>query len=225
MTRRDRRVALTFDDGPGPTTAHILDVLEHHGVVATFFVVGSRVAGRGDVLQRMVRLGCEIGNHTYSHRRLEELTKAEIADELQRTSDVVQDVASVRPAVMRPPFGRDGLRAAGVANRLGMTTAMYTVSVHDWDAKPSSEIERLVLETVRPDGVVLLHDAGPDQDDRETTAEALRGIVPALQTAGYRFVTITELLRVSRRARRRVVPHRRSPVRIAVSRLRGRVRA
>ena len=80
-------IALTFDDGPYPNvTTHILDVLEEHDVCATFFVLGSRVAGREDVLLRMESLGCEIGNHTYSHADLTQLSAAQCAEEINKTN-------------------------------------------------------------------------------------------------------------------------------------------
>ena len=173
-----------------------------NSAVATFFVVGSHVRGSEDVLRRMIGIGCEVGNHTFSHPSLNELTEEQIEYELRRTSEIIELATSKRPDLMRPPFGRDALRAADVGRQLGMTTAMYTVSVHDWDGKASKEIARRVLDGVQRDGIVLLHDAGPDGTDRGPTVEALAIILPALRADGYKLLTVGDLLRQAARAAR-----------------------
>lgn len=99
-------IALTFDDGPYPkVTGHILDVLEKNGVCATFFVLGSRIEGREDVLTRIDELGCEIGNHSFSHADLTRLSKADCQRELSDTDAEIRRVTGHEASVVRPRMG------------------------------------------------------------------------------------------------------------------------
>lgn len=99
-------IALTFDDGPYPkVTGHILDVLEKNGVCATFFVLGSRIEGHEDMLTRMDELGCEIGNHSFSHADLTRLSKADCQRELSDTDAEIRRVTGHEASVVRPRMG------------------------------------------------------------------------------------------------------------------------
>ena len=98
-------VALTFDDGPVPETAEVVDVLAERGVRATFFVIGQQAKRYPEVLQRATRAGDEIGNHSWSHINLRSADAATVAKQLDRTSDVIEAATGVRPATMRPPYG------------------------------------------------------------------------------------------------------------------------
>ncbi len=98
-------VALTFDDGPVPETAEVVDVLAERGVRATFFVIGQQAKRYPEVLQRAIRAGDEIGNHSWSHINLRSADAATVAKQLDRTSDVIEAATGVRPATMRPPYG------------------------------------------------------------------------------------------------------------------------
>src|SRR5262249_28532005 len=112
--RRDRpEVALTFDDGPlRPYTGQVLDVLERYGVVATFFCVGMNAGGYGEYLTRMRLSGHRIGNHTWSHPFLPELSRPQVVEQVHRTSEALlaasgatEDDATAVPLLLRPPYG------------------------------------------------------------------------------------------------------------------------
>jgi len=106
QTNEGPMIALTFDDGPYPeVTAAILDALEQYGVKATFFVLGSRVKGQEEMLKRMEELGCEIGNHTWSHADLTGLSAAQCISEIEKTNEEFKRVLGHGAAVVRPPFG------------------------------------------------------------------------------------------------------------------------
>ncbi len=179
-------LALTFDDGPYPkVTTHILDILEKHGVCATFFVLGSRVEGREEVLRRMEALGCEIGNHTYSHADLTQLSAAQIADEINRTNAEFERVLGHPAAVVRPPYG---YLNASVRNNISYPLVTWTVDTNDWKPRNAAELAAAVVKEAEEGSVILMH------DQQASTAEAMDAIIPALVEKGFRFVTVSELI-------------------------------
>ena len=181
-------IALTFDDGPYPkVTAHILDVLEKHGVSATFVVLGSRVAGREELLLRMEALGCEIGNHTFSHADLTSLSKEQIEKEIADTNAEFKRVLGHGAAVVRPPYGRynDSVRSV-----IAYPLILWTVDTNDWRPRNAEELASAVIGEAEAGSVILMH------DQQESTAAAMDAIIPALIEKGFRFVTVSELLAI-----------------------------
>jgi peptidoglycan/xylan/chitin deacetylase (PgdA/CDA1 family) len=213
ITRQAKLIALTFDDGPGKFTPAVLDVLEEHRAKATFFLMGCAIEDERDVVARMARRGHEVGNHTFSHPRVGSL-EDEIHRELRSTSDLIEEIVGRPPALFRPPYGLDGLKAVPIAKALGMTTVRWSVNPKDRDGGGERRIVRSVLDASRSGAAVLLHDGG---NDREEAAAIVRVLVPELQARGYTLVTLSELLAFSQRARRQVIVTRRGPLRRAVT--------
>ena len=171
----------------------------------------------------MVSLGCEVGNHTYTHPRLSETTDAETETELRRCSAEIVRALSAAPRLMRPPYGDAGRETSTVARRLGLTTVHWSVPTRDWDASTDDVIVERVLAGARPGGVVVMHDGAAESGDRNATVAAVARIVPALIEQGYRLVTVSDLLSLDRRARREVVMTRHGPLRRAVRAARARL--
>src|SRR4051812_45175316 len=212
----ERLIALTFDDGPGDSTSPILDCLERHGATATFFVLGRQVAGREHVLRRMTELGCEIGNHTFDHPRLSQISSARAEEELTRAGEAIASATGTpAPPLMRPPYGDWSSETLEVATKLGLTIVLWSLRTRDWDARPAAEIAEAMLDEARPGAVVVLHDASEAGIDRSETARAVEAAVPRLQEQGYRLVTVSELLRMTPGVARQVVARRRGPFRRA----------
>jgi peptidoglycan/xylan/chitin deacetylase (PgdA/CDA1 family) len=210
---RKKLIALTFDDGPDEKTPDILDLLDEHQALATFFVLGRQVEGREDVLKRAVESGHELGNHSFSHPRFAELQPGEIEEELVRTSNAIQKAVGLRPRLMRPPYGLGMDRAAPVARRLGLKPVLWSINPKDWMQTEPQPITKVILDA-RPGAVVVLHDGAAHGEDRSPTVAALNNAVPALRDLGYGFVTLSTLLRRSPWATRTAVP--RGPVRRVV---------
>lgn len=222
---RSKLIALTFDDGPDEKTPEILDLLDEHGALATFFVLGRQVEGREGILRRAVDAGHELGNHSFSHPRFEELQPQEIHDELVRTSNAIEDAVSVRPRLMRPPYGLGALAASPEAARLGMKTILWSLNPKDWDQVEPHPIVEAILAGARPGAVVALHDGAARGGDRAPTVVALATAIPRLRRVGYRFVTISSLLELAPWIARTVIPRPRGRVRRAVHRGRRRLRS
>ncbi len=179
-------IALTFDDGPYPkVTGHILDVLEKNGVCATFFVLGSRIEGHEDMLTRMDELGCEIGNHSFSHADLTRLSKADCQRELSDTDAEIRRVTGHEASVVRPPYGYYNKTVMSAAER---PLILWTVDTNDWRGKAPGEIADYVIQQAKEGSVILMH------DQQTQTADAMEMIIPTLIDEGFRFVTVSELI-------------------------------
>lgn len=188
-------IALTFDDGPsGKSTGRILDVLEANGAKATFFVIGRNIAQHADVLTRANKLGCEIGNHTYDHKKLSELSGEGIARQLQKTDEAVQGILGFRPALVRAPCGRCN---QSTASRVDRPIILWSIDTRDWQyansrrgstAQNRDKIVRDVLEHAQDGDIILMHDI------YSLTADCVAQIVPKLCERGFRLVTVSEMM-------------------------------
>jgi peptidoglycan/xylan/chitin deacetylase (PgdA/CDA1 family) len=168
--------SLTFDDGPAEDTDALLDVLARHGVAATFFLVGERVAQREGIVQRLVREGHQLGNHSWNHPDLRTLPLHEVREQLIRTSDAVEAAGGVRPRVFRPPYGYTSVPIEELAESLGMRMLLWDVDTADWSC-PGVDIVADAIATAPPGAVVLLHD-GPA--DRAGTVAAVDSALSAV---------------------------------------------
>ena len=188
-------IALSFDDGPGPQTPAILDLLAELGFRATFFVLGESVEGREEILARTIAEGHEIGNHTHSHPHALRFTDDELAHDIARC----QRVLSGRPVLFRPPYGEDPVRFSRIAAERGLaTTVLWSVDPSDWLEQNPEAIASDIVEGVAAGAIVDLHDCWPRHTstaaDRTPTVEALRLALPQIAGRGLRSVTVSELL-------------------------------
>ena len=190
----DPTVALTFDDGPNPpVTDRVLDVLDRYGVAATFFCVGLHAGAHPELLARMTEAGHGIGNHTWSHPFLPDLSARELEVQLERTDEVIEAVSRSRPVrLFRPPYGSRSREVVSVlAREGGPTVALWDVDPSDWAMPGAPAIARSVLDQARPGSIVLMHDGG---GDRSQTAEALPAVIEGLLERGHRFVRVDEMI-------------------------------
>ncbi len=185
-----RRIALTFDDGPGRVTEPILEALGRHGARATFNVLGERVSGREALLRRTLAEGHEIGNHAFCHERLVGRPR-EALGQLRRTNAAIRDAAGVIPRVFRAPYGSVTRSVVLAARLAGLATVRWDVDPHDYETPGAEAIHRRVVRRVEPGSIVLLHD---DRKALDQTAVAVEWIVRDLGERGFELVTISELL-------------------------------
>jgi peptidoglycan/xylan/chitin deacetylase (PgdA/CDA1 family) len=183
-----KEIALTFDDGPRPeTTRPILDALAKRKIRATFFVVGSQVEKEPGLVRRMLNEGHEVGNHTYSHRRLDTLPLEEVRHELASTNRAFVKATGTHIHLFRPPGMRYTEDVLKVAQDMGYVTIHWNAAAQDYQRQDPAAIVRKVLKNTGQGSVVLLH-LQPD------TAVALPQILDELQAKGYRFVTVSQML-------------------------------
>lgn len=190
-------LALTFDDGPhGTLTPRLLDLLAERKVKATFYVIGRNVEAHPDIARRIVAEGHEIANHTWSHPALSGLPSARVAEELRRTHDTVLEVTGCRMTNLRPPYGAFNDKVRQVAfDGHGYDTIMWSVDPLDWKYRNSARITRELVSGAAPGAVLLCHDIHP------TTVGAMPETIGQLQSRGFQFVTVDELMRMDKSGR------------------------
>ena len=184
-------IALTFDDGPSKLTNQFLDVLEEYGAVATFYVIGEYVRNNSDTIQRAHEMGCEIANHTWSHRRLTRISNDAIRSQLKDTSDAIENAIGVRPTHMRPPWGESNANVLSVSRELGLSVVFWSVDTSDYLSITPERIYNKIIDEARDKDIVLMHDT------YERTLDALKMLLPSLVEKGYQFVTVSELMEFS----------------------------
>ena len=180
-------IAFTFDDGPGKYTDQLLTLFEENDGRASFFVLGSNVVKYPEVIKRMDELGFEIGNHSYSHAKLTELTPEYLDAEVEWTNDELNRVLGHGSALVRPPYGAVN---EAVRTSVPYPFAFWSVDTLDWQLKDSTAIADYILNTVQDGDVVLLHDI------YGFTLEAMQIVVPELKARGYQLVTFSEMMNV-----------------------------
>jgi peptidoglycan/xylan/chitin deacetylase (PgdA/CDA1 family) len=190
--RTDKVVALTFDDGPSPFTPKILDMLKAEKVPATFFVIGSQIAGNEQDLRRELDEGHAIGNHTYTHIDTSG-AGPEVAAQLDRTTAAIKKATDFTPCLFRPPYGAKSSASIALTARKGMQSVLWDVDTSDYERPASFDITQRVLSGVRPGSIVLMHDGGGPRDQ---TLGALPEVIKGLKAKGYSFVTLSKLLKV-----------------------------
>ena len=188
-------VALTFDDGPTPAaTDSILAILEREGIHATFFFTGAELSANPALGPRFVRAGHELGNHSYSHSRMVLKSPGFVRREIESTDSLIRRAGYAGTIHFRPPYGKKLVALPWYLRRTGRKTIM-------WDVEPDSyadiggSAERIVahvLQNVRPGSIIILHVMYPS---RRESLRAVPRIVRGLEERGYRFVTVSELLR------------------------------
>ncbi|MGC1381486.1 MAG: polysaccharide deacetylase family protein [Candidatus Baltobacteraceae bacterium] len=192
-SHRPRLIALTFDDGPYPIyTPMLLDMLRDLHVPATFFLIGKDAEQWPELAQRIEADGDEIADHTYSHPNLDEESPDKVREEILQGRDVLWQLThdpSVR-TLMRPPHGRYTERTLQIAQDLGYSVVLWTDDSGDWRSLTVPQIERHLVEHATAPEIVLLHSG------KLATIEALPFVVDRFRRAGYRFVTVGELLRL-----------------------------
>ena len=181
-------VALSFDDGPNNnTTPEVLDILEEHKVPASFFVIGQNInESTAKQMTRAISLGCEIQNHSLTHTFMTQLSPEQIADEVRRTDELIEQYTGIRPWLFRPPYIDHN---ESMHQTIGHTF-ICGVGCLDWEAERSAQ-QRFddLMSQVKDGDIILLHDFSGNVN----TVEALKMIIPELKKRGYALVTVSQL--------------------------------
>lgn len=194
----EKLIALTYDDGPNPsTTNRILTALENNNSVATFFVVGNRIDDGIDTIQRAINMGCEIANHTYSHKYLNEISDSARDEQINSVNDKIKSEFGVDVELLRAPGGK----YKGVTDKIDMPLIQWSIDTNDWrhkdlSSKPRTEEQRQkemddiidhVMTNVKSGDIILMHDI------YDFTADMSEILIPKLVAAGYKLVTVSEM--------------------------------
>lgn len=196
-------IALSFDDGPHPKyTVEILDILKEYNIKATFFVLGIHAEKYPEIIKRQVEEGHEIGNHSYSHIDMRKATKKQIRDEFEKTQEIIYSIANIKPKLFRPPYGNYNKDVLKIISSDDVQVVLWTFyqDSKDWSNPGVDTIVNTTLSKIQNGDIILFHDYVYKEESH--TVEALKIIIPKLLEKGYKFVTISELLNISREINR-----------------------
>lgn len=183
---KDKKVAITFDDGPCETyTECLLDGLKERNVAATFFVIGEEAQQNPQIIKRMQEEGHTIGNHTYTHVNLCELCDCEVIEQINKTNEVVEQITGEKMVFIRPPYGA---WSDALEEKTGMIAVLWDVDPRDWEIDDTGLIIERVLAQVEDGSILLFHDSS------DSSVAAALAVVDILTEKGYDFVSVDEIL-------------------------------
>lgn len=189
-----RKVVLTFDDGPHPTTTpYILDILKKRNIKAIFFVLGLQANKYPELVKRIHDEGHIVGNHTYGHKNLAAMSPTEIKKEIMKSSNLIEKITGEKPTFLRPPYGACNKKVIATVNEAGMHTVLWTVDTRDWKSKNEksilSEVDRqlAISKGNFRGGAILMHDIYP------STVRALGPVLDKLASNDYKVAAINNL--------------------------------
>ncbi|ACT03992.1 polysaccharide deacetylase family protein [Paenibacillus sp. JDR-2] len=191
-----KAVAFTFDDGPNPVyTPELLEIFAEAGGKATFYMIGEQIAAHPEVARLVHERGHEIGNHSYTHPNMTELSDEEFESELMRTEELIKQVTGARAATMRLPYLAGDERVHAMLERDGYPSiGALNMDAKDWDMPGVDHILETTRKEVRNGSILIFHDGF---GDRSQSVEAVRVLTKELTASGYRLVTVNELLRLA----------------------------
>ena len=187
-------IALTIDDGPSEYTKEIMQILKANDATATFFIIGSQVAGHDATLQELIRNGNELGNHAMHDEPSRFLNDTTLVEQIQLLEEMLNEAYAAVNAVPPPKYFRPGSgffsgRMRRMLGRLSYRLVLGSIYPHDPQIPFWRINARHILSMLQPGGIIICHDR------RSWTAPMLRKVLPEIRRRGYRVVTVTELLR------------------------------
>ena len=189
VPNRKREVALTFDDGPGPDTGKVLEILAEHDTHATFFVVGRRARRHSSAVRDMAEQGHEVANHTWSHPEPGEVSESALDKQYERNQKLITKLTGQEPRFARTRGGKFTDTTMENLTSRGLILALWTIHSNDVEPSPSPEqIVRNATGGAESGSIILLHETNPN------TILALPAILRALERKGLHPVTLSQLV-------------------------------
>lgn len=191
--KNDKVVALTFDDGPNSTSFYkVYEILKNENIKASFFLIGKYIEEQEKYVKTMYENGYEILNHSYNHVRLDKLAEEELKNELLQTEEKIEKITGKQIKIYRAPFGIFDKKQVDTALELKMIPVMWNVDARDWDSKLTvEEIVNNLKKDIAPNSIIVMH----TQKDNYKSFEVLKVIIPYLKKEGYKFETVSEIIK------------------------------
>lgn len=181
-----KKIALTFDDGPdAECTPMLLDGLAKRGVKVTFFVIGREAEAQPEIMERIVKEGHLIGNHTYNHVDIRHMTESAAKEEILKANEVIAKYTGEEPCFLRPPFGSGSSK---LEKEIEMIQVLWTIDTMDWSCQNEAKICSTVYREMKENSIILMHDEYP------ASVRAALSIIDHLLEEGYAFVTVDEIV-------------------------------
>lgn len=192
---KEKKVALTFDDGPDTVyTPQIMDILKKYNVKATFFLIGNRAQLFPDIVKRMVKEGHIVGNHSMNHANIAKLNKEKAYQEIKQAEDALYKIIGYRTILFRSPYGSLSAEQVKQIGAYKYKIIAWNVDSLDWKSLSAEQVQYNILENAKEGSIILQHSSGSAEEDLTGSVAALPEVIKILQKEGYKFVTIPELL-------------------------------
>jgi peptidoglycan/xylan/chitin deacetylase (PgdA/CDA1 family) len=190
---RNKLIALSFDDGPGLNTEEILKILDEKEVKATFFMLGSSIEKKPDLLKEVYSKGHEIANHTYNHinffKYKKEDKKEKLETELLQTQDLIKSIIDYETKLVRYPYGYSAEDALEVAEKNNYKVINWTFGI-DWKKLSKEEMLEQYLANIKSGYIFLMHDLPKNSK----VTEILPILIDEAKKKNYKFVTVSEII-------------------------------
>ncbi|MFJ7684677.1 polysaccharide deacetylase family protein [Peribacillus butanolivorans] len=181
-------VALTFDDGPSKNVNQILPLLDKYNVKATFFLIGNEIERYPEEAKKIVEAGHQIGNHTYSHKRMVFKSSSYIKEEIEKTDKLIQNFGYKGEIDVRPPNGKKLVGLPYYLNKNDRDTITWNIEPDSYYTSAADKVN-YVEDHIKPGSIILMH---PMYDDTGKELQAIEGVLKLLSNEGYTFVTVNE---------------------------------
>lgn len=193
ISTSQKAIAITFDDGPNAVyTPQVLEIFSEAKGKATFFMIGEQMKNHPEIVKQVADDGHEIGNHTYTHPKLSQLSKAECLAEIEQTEKLIEELAGQKPVTFRPPYlDYNQETVTLLQNKAYPMIGALNLEAQDWEQPGVEHILEKSKEAVKNGSILIFHDG---YGDRSQTIEAVRMLVSELTSQGYKLVTVSELL-------------------------------
>lgn len=185
----EKKVTITFDDGPTEFTLKALDLLKKHQQKATFFCIGNRVEEKPDLLQKILEEGHSIGNHTYSHsERIGFKSTVQMVEEIEKTQELIQAKTGFKTRLFRPPYGVTNPNIKRAIEHTGHLPIGWNIRSLDTVIKSEEKVLKRITKRLKPGSIILLHDTS------DKTINVLEHLLIHLEKNQYKSVTIEDLI-------------------------------
>lgn len=185
----EKIIALTFDDGPTKNVDQLLPLLDEYNAKSTFFLIGNEIEKHPEEAEKLVEAGHQIGNHTYSHKRMVLKSPSFIEAEIEKTDELIRSIGYQGEIDFRPPYGKKFVGLPYYLNKTNRETIMWSLDPETYYTNVDKKIN-YVMENIQPGSIILLH---PMYDQTGGTLQVVETILKKLTNEGYRFVTVDEL--------------------------------
>lgn len=185
----EKVIALTFDDGPTKNVDQLLPLLDEYNAKATFFLIGNEIEKHPEEAKKLFEAGHQIGNHTYSHKRMVLKSPSFIKEEIEKTDELIRSIGYTEEIDFRPPYGKKFIGLPYYLNKHNKETIMWSLDPETYYTSVNEKIS-YVMENIEPGSIILLH---PMYDQTGGTLQVVETILKELTDEGYRFVTVDEL--------------------------------
>lgn len=189
VSTKQKVVALTFDDGPTKNVEDILPILKAYNAKATFFLIGNEIKKNPAEAKRIAAAGHQIGNHSYSHKRMVFKSPSYIQEEIGKTDQLIRQAGFRGEIDFRPPNGKKLVGLPYYLNKHDRDTITWSIEPDSYYSSASDKVND-VEKHVKPGSIILIH---PMYDKSGEELKTIKGILRSLSNKGYKFVTVNEL--------------------------------